>query len=309
MTAPPRQEADAQLHTERMSARYTDLESWSTVEMIAAMYEAQLAAVGSVGPSLEAIAAAVDDAVQRLRGGGRLVYVGAGTSGRIGAQDGAELTPTFNWPVERVVLLMAGGFDVLLRSSEGAEDREQDGVDAIHAANVGEGDVVIGIAASGTTPYTVGALLAATAAGSVTIAIANNPKSPLLEAARHKILVDTGAEVVAGSTRMKAGTSQKVVLNLLSTSMMIKMGRVYRGLMVDMRARNAKLLRRAANIVSEVSGCPRDDATNYLAQADGDLKTAVLLALGIPFADAAEMLTRHQGNLRTAIQQMQRDDA
>jgi N-acetylmuramic acid 6-phosphate etherase len=296
------------MHTEGMSARYVDLDSWSTVEMITAMYEAQLAAVAAVGPSLDAIAAAADHAVSALRAGGRLVYVGAGTSGRIGVQDGAELTPTFNWPAERVVFLIAGGFDALLRSSEGAEDHERDGVEAINGANVGASDVVIGIAASGTTPYTVAALRAASATGAVTIAIANTPGSPLLEAAQHKILAKTGAEVVAGSTRMKAGTAQKVVLNLLSTSVMTNMGGVYRGLMVDMRARNAKLMRRAATIVSEIAGCSKDDAADYLVRTDGDLKTAILLGRGVPFAEAAKLLIHHGGNLRSAIAQFQRDN-
>ena len=216
-----------------------------------------------------------------LQRGGRIVYAGAGTSGRIGVQDGSELPPTFDWPADRVVFAMAGGLDALVRSAEGAEDNEAAGAQAMADAKIGANDVVIGIAASGTTPFTIGALRASSAAGAVTIAVANNPDAPLFEVARHRILADTGSEVIAGSTRMKAGTAQKIVLNLFSTAVMVKMGRVYRGLMVDMRARNAKLRRRAEAIVSEIVRCPEGDAARYLEQADGDVKTAILHRLRI----------------------------
>ena len=195
----------------------------------------------AVRGALKAIAAAVDDAVPALQRGGRLVYAGAGTSGRIGVQDGAELPPTYDWPSDRLVFAMAGGHGALLQSVEGAEDNEAEGVRAVAEAKIGADDVVIGIAASGTTPYTIGVLRAASAAGAVTIAVANNPGAPLFEVARHRIMVETGTEAIAGSTRMKAGTAQKIVLNLFSTALMVKLGRVYRGLMVHMRARNAKL--------------------------------------------------------------------
>ena len=166
---------------------------------------------------------------------------------------------------------------------------------------VGANDVVIGLAASGTTPFTIGVLRAATAAGAVTIAVASNPGAPLFEAARHRILVETGSEVIAGSTRMKAGTAHKIVLNLISTAVMVKLGRVYRGLMVDMRARNAKLRRRAAAIVCEIVRCPERDAARYLEEAHGDLKTAILLGMGLPRSEASQLLERHAGNLRAAI--------
>src|SRR5213078_2671406 len=153
-------------------------------------------------------------------------------------QDGSELPPTFDWPADRVVFAMAGGLDALVRSAEGAEDNEAAGAQAMADANIGADDVVIGIAASGTTPFTIGVLRAASAAGAVTIALANNSRAPLFLVARHGIMVETGAEVIAGSTRMKAGTAQKIVLNLFSTSIMVKLGRVYQGLMVHMRASN-----------------------------------------------------------------------
>ncbi len=293
--------------TEHISPRYADLDSWPTGEMVVSMYEGQLAAAAAVRTALGDIAAAVDDAVPALKRGGRLVYVGAGTSGRLGVQDGTELTPTFDWPAERLVFLMAGGFAALLRSSEGAEDSEGGGAQAANEAKIGPDDVVIGVAASGTTPYTIGALRAAAAAGAVTIAIANNAGAPLLETAQHRILVETGSEAIAGSTRMKAGTAQKIVLNLLSTAVMVKMGRVYRGLMVHMRARNAKLRRRAALIVREITGCSAADAARVVEEADGDVKVAALLVLGLDAAKASLVLERNAGNLRAAIAEVSKE--
>ena len=289
------------MRTEQIDPRYVELDSWSTAEMLAAMYEGQFAAAAAVRGALGAIAAAVEDAVPALQRGGRLVYAGAGTSGRIGVQDGAELPPTYDWPTDRLVFAMAGGLDALVRSSEGAEDNEAAGAQAMTEAKIGANDVVIGIAASGTTPFTIGALRASTAAGAVTIAVANNPGAPLFEVARHRILADTGSEVVAGSTRMNAGTADKIVLNLFSTAVMVKMGRVYRGLMVDMRARNAKLRRRAQAMVSEIVQCPEGDAAHYLEQTNGDVKTAILLGFGLSSRDAKQLLQRHGGNLRSAI--------
>ena len=293
--------------TEQIDPRYIELNSWSAVEMIAAMYEGQLAAAAAVRGALGPIAAAVEDAVPALQRGGRIVYAGAGTSGRIGVQDGTELTPTFDWPPDRLVFAMAGGIGALVRSAEQAEDNEAAGAEAMLSASIGASDVVIGIAASGATPFTIGALRAASSSGAVTIAIANNPGAPLFDVARHRILADTGSEVIAGSTRMKAGTAQKIVLNLFSTAVMVRMGRVYRGLMVDMRARNAKLRRRAESMVSEIVRCPEGDAARYLEQANGDVKTAVLLGFGLSRSEADQLLQRHNGNLRSAINESARD--
>jgi N-acetylmuramic acid 6-phosphate etherase len=277
--------------------------------MMTAMYEGQLAAAAAVRSALGPIAAAVEDAVPALKRGGRIVYAGAGTSGRIGVQDGTELTPTFDWPEDRVAFAIAGGLDALVKSAEGAEDNADAGADAMTSARIGPDDVVIGLAASGTTPFTVGALRAASSAGAVTIAVANNPEAALFEVARHCILVDTGSEVIAGSTRMKAGTAQKIVLNLISTALMVKLGRVYRGLMVDMRARNAKLRRRAEVMVSDIVGCDAADAARRLMDAGGDVKTAVLLGLGVSTIEARQLLDRHNGNLRSALKEARRDNA
>lgn len=292
--------------TEQISPRYLSLDAWSTAEMIAAMYEGQLSAAAAVRGALNDIAEAVDDAMPALRRGGRIVYAGAGTSGRIGVQDGTELPPTFDWPADRVVYAMAGGLGALIESVEGAEDDEKAGAAAMADASIGPDDVVLGIAASGTTPFTIGALRAATAAGAVTIALASNAGAPLFEVARHRILVETGTEVIAGSTRMKAGTAQKIVLNLFSSAVMVKLGRVYLGMMVHMRARNKKLLQRAETMVRQIVGCSPDDAARHVEQAEGDVKTAVMLGFGLSPDEAAAVLERHKGSLRDAVDEVRR---
>ncbi len=291
----------SEAHTEAIDPRFAELDAWPVSEMLAAMYEGQLAAVEVVRAALPALADAVDHASRAVGETGRLVYVGAGTSGRVGVQDGAELVPTFNWPADRLLFLIAGGDAALLRSIEGAEDSEEDGARAIIEAKIGPHDVVIGVAASGTTPYTVAALRAAQEAGAVTIGIACNAGSPLFEAVVHAILIETGSEAIAGSTRMKAGTAQKVVLNLFSTALMVKRGRVYRGMMVHLRATNTKLRCRAAAIVSKISNCAADAAAGYVEEANGDVKLAILLARGLRAAEARQLLEQHHGNLRAAI--------
>jgi N-acetylmuramic acid 6-phosphate etherase len=287
--------------TEDLSTRYQELDAWPSSDILAALYEGQLAAVAAVSAALPAVEAAADAAVERLRRGGRLVYVGAGTSGRIGVQDGAELPPTFNWPDGKVVYLMAGGEGALLRAVENAEDSVEDGIMQIRNAVVGPDDVVIGVAASGTTPFTVAAVKEAATRGALTIGMSNNPGAPLLSAAAHPIIAETGEEVVAGSTRMKAGTAQKIVLNLLSTLIMIRLGRVYRGLMVHMRVTNAKLRRRAEIMVAQITGCSDETAVEALAQADGDVKIASLIVFGVDRAFAEAILARNGDNLRTAL--------
>jgi N-acetylmuramic acid 6-phosphate etherase len=271
------------------------------------MYDGQLAACAAVRPALPAINAAVEAAVLNLKRGGRLVYVGAGTSGRIAVQDGAELGPTYDWPTDRTVFLMAGGLQAVLESVEGAEDDEAKGAEAIANAELNENDVVIAVAASGTTPFTIGALRSAGARGALCIAVANNRGAPLFEPAHHRILIETGTEVLAGSTRMQAGTAQKIVLNLFSTAVMVKLGRVYRGLMVSMRASNAKLIRRAEVIVSQIVGCAENHAAKFVERADGDVKIAVLLGLGWEQTEAVEELLKHEGNLRAVIDEDNHD--
>ena len=288
--------------TETVSPRYRDLDAWPTLDAARAFHEGQLAAVAAVQPALPAIAAAADRAAGRLaNGGGRLVYVGAGTSGRIGVQDGAELGPTFDWPEGRTLFVMAGGDGALLRAAENAEDSTGEGAARIAAAGIGPVDVVVGLAASGATPFTVAALAEAGRRGALTVGLGNNPDAPIFSACDLAVLVETGAEVLAGSTRMKAGTAQKVVLNLFSTLVMIRLGRVYGGLMVDMRATNAKLRRRAAAMVADIAGCDESLAEAALARTDGDLKRAVLVATGLAPEEARIRLDAAGGHLRAAL--------
>jgi len=289
------------MSTEAINPRYVDLDSWDTLTALRAFHEDQAAAVAAVAAALPAIARAVDDAAPRLRSGGRLVYVGAGTSARIGVQDGAELFPTFNWPKEQVAFAIAGGERALLQAIENAEDSAADGAKRIEELGVGPNDVVIGLAASGNTPFTVGAVKAAKQRGAMTVGIASNPGSQLLTESDHPILIETGAEPIAGSTRLKAGTAQKVVLNLFSTMVMVRLGRVYRGLMVHMRPTNEKLRRRAAQMVVTLTGCAPDVATAAVAKSDGDVKLAVLLARDVAMDAAQALLKKHDGNLRLAL--------
>ena len=291
------------MSTERINERFADLETWPSLDLVRAFHEDQLTAIAAVGPALPAIAAAAEAAAARLADSGRLVYVGAGTSGRIGVQDGVELTPTFNWPQERLLFILAGGEDAVLRSVEGAEDSAENGQWNILKAGVNEHDVVIGLAASGATPFTVAAVNYARMLGAMTIGVANNRDAPLLEACAHPILIETGAEAIAGSTRMKAGTAQKVFCNLFSTLVMVRLGRVYRGLMVDMRASNEKLRRRAARIVAELTDCDPADAERAVDQAAGEVKLAVMIASGHDLAQARDALSRHGGDLRAALAQ------
>jgi len=287
--------------TEHFSPRYQDLDTWPSLDVLAAFYEGQLSAVAAVRPALPAIAAAAEEAVLRLRRGGRLVYAGAGTSGRIGVQDGTELPPTFNWPEDRLVYLIAGGKGAIMQAVENAEDSVEDGIAGIRDHGIGPDDVVIGVAASGRTPFTIAVLKEAASRGAQTIGIANNPDTDLLAACSHPILADTGEEVIAGSTRMKAGTAQKVILNLLSTLIMVRMDRVYRGLMVNMRATNAKLRRRSEIMVMQITDCDEATATDAILEAGGDLKTAVLIAMGASPSEAQGALERNGGNLRKAL--------
>lgn len=287
--------------TETADPRYVDIDLWPTDTAVEAMLEGQLVAIAALRSQVGAIARAADAAAARLRDGGRLVYVGAGTSGRIAVQDGVELTPTFDWPEQRLVFLLAGGAAAMSRSVEGAEDDAAAAQAAVEAEAIAAGDVVIGIAASGTTAFTIAALHVARARGALTIALANNPGAPLLAAAEHPILLDTGSEVVAGSTRMKAGTAQKAALNLLSTAIMLRLGHVFRGLMVNMRVSNQKLERRACGMVAGIAGVDDETAAHALKAAGNDIRAAVLIAQGASVDAARAAIDQAGGDLRTAI--------
>ncbi len=287
--------------TEAAAPRFRGIDTWPSSSILDAMWEGQLAAVAAVRTALPAIEKAADASVLRLVAGGRLVYAGAGTSGRIGVQDGAELSPTFNWPASRLVLLMAGGETALTHAVENAEDDLAAGREAIARHAISENDVVIGIAASGSTKYTWACLQEANARGACTVAVANSADGTILREAAHPILVETGAEVIAGSTRMKAGTAQKVVLNLLSSLIMVRMGRVHDGLMVDMVATNEKLRRRAERMLQTITGVSLEQAAGALSASGGRVKTAVVVLEGFEAREADAILARHGGSLRAAL--------
>ena len=289
------------MDTERASPRYADIDVWEPNDILHAMIEGQMAAVAAVRAVLPAIEQAALAAEARLKDGGRLIYVGAGTSGRLAVQDGAELIPTFNWPKERLLLLIAGGQEALLRSAENAEDEIEEAIRAIQQHRIGTPDVVIAVAASGTTPFTLACLREARRGGAFTIGIANNQGTPILTEADCCIWLDTGPEPIAGSTRMKAGTAQRVALNLLSSLVMIRLGRVHEGLMVDLQAINAKLARRSENILIRLTGRTPVEVRGALDRANGSVKLAVLLLHGYGFDEATRALDQADGRLRTAL--------
>jgi N-acetylmuramic acid 6-phosphate etherase len=292
------------MDTEQASPRYADIDLWAPGEVLDAMIEGQMAAVAAVRASLPAIEQAALATEARLRGGGRLIYVGAGTSGRLAVQDGAELIPTFNWPKDRLLLLMAGGKDALLQSVENAEDETGEALAAIRQNAIGAADVLIAVAASGTTPFTLTCLREAKGRGALTIGIVNNRGTPILNEADYPIWLDTGAEPIAGSTRMKAGTAQRAALNALSSLVMIRLGRVHQGLMVDVQAINAKLQRRSEHMLLRLTGRHPQDVRAALERAGGSVKLAVLLLHGCSIEEATHALDRAGGRLRTALKDL-----
>jgi N-acetylmuramic acid 6-phosphate etherase len=272
-------------------------------EIVALMNQEDASIPGVVAGQSDQIALAVDVAVAAFRGGGRLFYVGAGTSGRLGVLDASECPPTFGTDPEMVQGIIAGGIPALTRSQEGAEDSPESGAREMDARAVVPRDFVIGIAASGTTPYVHGALHRAHAIGARTAIVAcTPPPDSLLAVCDVAIVTIVGPEVVTGSTRLKAGTATKLVLNTITTGAMILLGKTYGNLMVDMRATNAKLSDRAERIVSEVTGIPRDRAKEQLAAAGGLVKTAIVMQmLGVGRLDAERLLADHDGVIRRVI--------
>jgi N-acetylmuramic acid 6-phosphate etherase len=289
------------LDTERVSPRYRDIDLWDPADILEALIEGQFVAVAAVRaarPALERAARAMEP---RLKDGGRLVYAGAGTSGRLAVQDGAELMPTFSWPDDRLLLLIAGGNEALLRSVEGAEDQFEHAAQLVRSHDIGPADALIAVAASGSTPFTLACLREAKQRGALTVGIANNPDTPLLDEADCPILLATGSEPIAGSTRMKAGTAQRIALNVLSSLIMIRLGRVYGGLMVDVQAANSKLARRSQSMLRHLTGRSSDEIRAALAAADGSVKLAALVLKGCDLADARAVLNRAGGQLRVAL--------
>lgn len=292
------------LNTETPSGRHPDLDQYATEALVRAFTEDQIHAANVVHAAAAQIARAVDAAAPRIAAGGRLIYAGAGTSGRLGLLDSVELWPTFSWPKDRVVALLAGGRQALFEAVEGAEDNRAQGAADLRAAQPTQHDVVIGLAASGATPYVLGVLEAARAAGALTIGAANNPDSPVAAAAEIGITLDTGSETISGSTRLKAGTAQKIFLNTLSSAIMVRLHKVYGNLMVDVMPTNAKLYRRAIALTVRATGATDAAAQAALEACGYKVKTAIVaLRLGCDTAAAQSALDAVAGNTRRALAQ------
>lgn len=290
------------LNTETPSSLHARLDEYASEALVRAFADDQLNAVAAVQKAAPELARAVDAAVPRIRAGGRLLYLGAGTSGRLGLLDSVELFPTFSWPAERAVARLAGGDSALFKAVEGAEDDAPQGAADLRALQPSPNDVVILVAASGATPYVLGALREARALGCLTIGIANNPGAPVAGEAEVGITLDTGTEVISGSTRLKAGTAQKIALNTLSSSIMVRLHKVYGNLMVDVKATNAKLRRRSVALTMRASGKPEAESAAALQAAEGSVKLAILmLRAGLDAATARSRLDAVDGNLRAAL--------
>lgn len=288
--------------TEDTNPRTADIDTLPTGDVLRLINDEDARVAAAVRRELPAIEAVVERVVRAFEAGGRLIYVGAGTSGRLGVLDAAECPPTFGTDPAMVRALLAGGPAAMTNSIEGAEDDEAQGAREIEALEVGPRDVVLGIAASGRTPYVVGALREARTRGACTAALVGNAGGAVAAAAELVIAPATGPEVVAGSTRLKAGTAQKLVLNMISTAAMIRTGRTYGNLMVDMQARNRKLHERARRMVALAAGAAEDAAARALAEAGGEVKTAiVMLAMGAPVGTARARLTQSGGSVRRAL--------
>jgi N-acetylmuramic acid 6-phosphate etherase/N-acetylglucosamine-6-phosphate deacetylase len=293
------------LGTEQSRPELAELDRMSVEQLVALMCADAHRVPDAVEAAEAAIAAAVAGVVGRLEGGGRLIYIGAGTAGRLGLLDAAEAGPTFDVPPGQVVGVLAGGASAFQVSAEGAEDDEAGGAAAVAALAVSADDAVVGIAASGRTPYVLGAIAAANAAGALTIGLACNSGSPLAALSGTAIEVLVGPEIIAGSTRLNAGTAQKVVLNIISTAAMVQLGKTYGGLMVEVRATNAKLRDRASRIVAEIADVPLEQARTALELAGWRPKiAAAMLVGGVGPDSASRALERHRGRLRPALEEL-----
>jgi N-acetylmuramic acid 6-phosphate etherase len=289
-------------NTETPHAEHAELDTYDTYAMVEAFADDQAQAVAAVVSVAAHIARAVDAAVPKIRAGGRLIYVGAGTSGRLGLLDSVELLPTFSWPEDRALAVLAGGREAVYRAVEGAEDDEARGMRDVDALVPTADDVVIAIAASGSTPYVLGGIAAAKREGALTIGFANNEGAKVTAHAEIGITLDTGPEVISGSTRLKAGTAQKIALNSFSSSLMVRLNKVYRNLMVDVKPTNAKLIRRCVNLTMLATGCDEARAKAALEQCDYHVKTAiVMLEKSVDASEARARLDRVEGSVRRAL--------
>lgn len=290
------------LETETPHPDHPNLDEYGTRTLVDVLIEDQSLAAEAVKRAAPAIAAAVDAAVPRLEAGGRLIYVGAGTSGRLGLLDSVELYPTFSWPPERAVSVIAGGVAALVRAVEGAEDDPKRGASELLAVKPTRNDVVILLAASGGTPYTRGAVEAARSAGALTIGIGNNAEAPVALEAEIGILLETGSEIISGSTRLKAGTAQKIALNTFSSAVMVRLRKVYGNLMVDLKPTNAKLRRRAVQLAMRATGASEARALEVLQGCDFHVKVAIVaIKKNLTPEQARERLAAKNDSVRAAL--------
>jgi N-acetylmuramic acid 6-phosphate etherase len=290
------------LPTETPDQQHASLDQYPTEQLVGAFVGDQVNAVNAVRAAAPQLARAVDAAVARMRAGGRLIYVGAGTSGRLGVLDSVELYPTFSWPRERAVALLAGGEDAMFVAVEGAEDDVKQGAADLASLGPGPNDVVLLLAASGATPYVLAALRAARAAGALTIGFANNPDAPVVKEAELGVTLDTGPEIISGSTRLKAGTSQKIALNTFSSALMVRLHKVYGNLMVDLKPTNAKLILRAIRLTMFATGADEAQARAVLEQCDFHVKVAIVaLSRNISIDQARTLLEHAHGSVRAAL--------
>ncbi|WP_318495212.1 N-acetylmuramic acid 6-phosphate etherase [Photobacterium leiognathi] len=292
-----------QLVTESRNTASQNIDMLSTVEMLQVINNEDKKVALAVEQVLPEIAQVVDAIAIAFQQGGRLIYAGAGTSGRLGILDASECPPTYGSKPEQVVGLIAGGHQAILKAVENAEDNREMGAQDLIDLNFTEKDVLVGIAASGRTPYVMGAMEYAKLQNAMVACISCNPQSPMAALADVAITPVVGAEVVTGSSRMKAGTAQKLVLNMLTTGAMIRVGKVYGNLMVDVEATNAKLVERQKNIVMQATECSREEAEQALTQCNGHCKTAIVMILaGVDAQTAADLLAKNNGFTRQAIQ-------
>jgi N-acetylmuramic acid 6-phosphate etherase len=290
------------LKTESPAQDHALLDQYPTTELVNVLVDDQLNAVNAVRAAAPRIAAAVTAALPRIEAGGRLIYVGAGTSGRLGLLDSVELYPTFSWPHGRALALLAGGNDAMFVAVEGAEDDIVQGAADLRSLNPTPSDVVLLIAASGATPYVLGALRAARGIGALTIGFANNVNAPVAGEAEIGITLDTGSEVISGSTRLKAGTAQKIALNTFSSALMVRLNKVYGNLMVDLKATNAKLVLRAVRLTMFATGVDEAAARKVLEQCDFHVKVAIVaLSKNTSVEQARAVLETAHGSVRHAL--------
>lgn len=291
------------LATEQRNPASTDLDLLDSVQLVTLINQQDSGVAEAVEREIPAIAHAIDEISERMLADGRLLYIGAGTSGRLGVLDASECPPTFNTPSGLVVGLIAGGDHALRHPVESIEDNPDAGADALRAQHIGSGDAVVGIAASGRTPFVLGAIAYARQIGALTIGLCNTGNSELGSISDISIAPVVGPEVLTGSTRMKAGTAQKMVLNMLSTGVMVRLGKTYGNLMVDVRASNTKLQRRAVGIVSDAAGISTAEAEVAMAESGGNVKAAIVARLlGVTSGEAVARLNATSGVVRSALQ-------